>query len=280
MQDYDKLSGDQLLAKLEDLSNDGDESASMVIGELLFGKSPKISRDEKRACDMFERFHTKYSEAAHNFATCFYRKSSGRKHDYARARKEYRRAIEMGWKDSSCALGNMLIEGQGGNPDIQQGLALCLVAAEKGVAHAQTDYGTYFLTGKFVRKDAVKARLWLDRAAKQSHPNAAYLLAQIHLFGDGTKKDGDKATYWFEIAHEKGRFDAAYQLGLIYLAKLVVDIDGEQRFYSAYFDDTMKWLQIASSNDPNIKKRQAANELIAAIDALKAASDDQGRITQ
>lgn len=258
----DSMTGDEILASLQKLSDGGDESAEILVAEVLNGGLFGVKRDAKRACDIFERFNKKYSEAAHNFATCFYQNDSGGPQDFVRARAEYANAIAMGWKDSSCALGNMLILGQGGAKDVDRGLSLCLQSAQAGLAHAQTDYGTYYLMGKIVPKDAKIAYTWLQKAADQQHANASSLLAQMYQKGDGVKSDNAKAAELFGVAYKGGRRDAAYNIAMINASWLITKADGKTRLDTAYLTETMKWLEIAAKEDPNPDRQKNASGLL------------------
>jgi uncharacterized protein len=261
----DRMSGDEILTSLKKLSDAGDESAEILTAEVFNGGLYGVKRDAKKACDIFEGFIQKYGEAAHNFATCLYQNDGGRQQDFVRARTEYANAIAMGWPDAPCALGNMMIIGQGGPKDINQGLSLCLQSAEAGVAHAQTDYGTYYLMGKIVPKDAKIAYIWLQKAADQKHANASYLLAQMYQKGDGITSDKFKAAELFAAAYKGKRFDAAYHIAMINASWLITQANGKTQLDTSYLAETMKWLEIAVKVERNPDRQKNAAELLKTL---------------
>ena len=163
VQSADDLEPDAFILALDRLADEGDDSALEVLGEIfsfgLFG----FERDAGRACDYFERVGERRADSLHNQATCYF-SGDGRPQDHARARTLYVAAAEAGWIMSYCAYGNMLVRGEGGPVDAAEGVRLCRMTAASGDADAQTDYGTYLLTGQGVERDPVTARFVLEQA--------------------------------------------------------------------------------------------------------------------
>src|SRR5687767_50224 len=115
----------EAVKELEALEAGGDRTAAALLGEIhMFANRP----DWARGCAHSEKAGL-HASALHNLATCHFL-GKGRPRDLARARSLYGQASELGFAKAACALGNMLIAGQGGEPDIARGLELCRQAAD------------------------------------------------------------------------------------------------------------------------------------------------------
>ncbi len=259
-----KESSPELIAQLEKLSAAKDDGASILLGEIYFAGRFGQSRDEDKACDYFEPLASKYGEAAHNLATCYFT-GGGKRKDKAAARRIYRKAVDLQFPDSSCALGNMMITGQGGDKDVPGGLALCLRAAESGVAHAQADYGTYLLLGKVITKDAATARHWLELAANQKHGNASFLLGQIYWNGDGVTKDRVIAAKWLNVAYQNGRPDASYLLAQEAMTRLIVKQGEKSVIAPEVLTEAIHWLEITQKVNGPPEEQRKAQELLETL---------------
>lgn len=188
------------------------------------------------------------------------------------ARELYAAAAQGRWIMAYCAYGNMLVRGQGGPVDAEQGLALCKMTAAAGDADAQTDYGTYLLTGEGVERDPVTARFMLELAGRQGQANAASLLGQIHMRGDGTPVDYATASEWFETAYRAGRADAAYDNAMA-LARMGFRKEGDDSVVIAeHLSEAISWFEIAAEVDPSEEKRARSLEMIENSRRLIAAS--------
>jgi len=77
-------------------------------------------------------------------------------------------------------------------------------AGEKGNRRAQYQLGLLYARGDGVKKDFIKARECLYKAAVQGHPKAQFYLGQMYAFGDGGKKDYAEAATWFWLATTMG----------------------------------------------------------------------------
>ena len=259
------------IASLEELGEAGDASALEALGE-LFGKGVSgIARDPDRACDYFEQVEAERGDTQHNIATCYY-DGVGRPRDHVRARLHYRRAIAAGYTQARCALGNMLIRGQGGDIDVARVMALCREAAEAGIADAQADVGTYLLIGEHIERDPVAARSWLEQAGEQGQPNASYLLGQIYHKGDGVERDLDRAQSWFERAHASGRPDAAFQIFRMLFQRGYVSDAKRARIDPGVLEEAIEWARIAAETEPDPAHRKLAREAPEAIGRILAAA--------
>lgn len=259
----------ELLAALDGVAARDDFSAIEFLGEIynfgLFG----VAADPARACEFFARAAPHRPDAAHNFATCHFT-GRGWPLDLVAAREWYTRAAQGGWTTSYCALGNMLVRGEGGASDPENGVALCRLAAERGDPDAQTDLGGYLLTGRGVARDPVAARGWLEQAAGKRQPNAAFLLAQIYWKGDGVAEDRAVARHWWEVSHEAGRPDAAFWVLQAVLMAMIDNSGPEPKLDRSMLDEAIAWAEIVAEDEPDPTARGKAADLLPGLRRLKA----------
>ena len=134
------------------------------------------------------------------------------------------------------------------------GISFNVLALEEGFAEqifgVLVILGRLLYKGEVIPKDIKKAIEWLDRAAAQKNPYAAYLAGKIYLTEDEVK-DIQKAIRSFKIAAENGNDYAEYQLGKIYLYGKDVPRDT---------DTAMYYLQLAAEHG-----NQYAAQLIHSI---------------
>lgn len=94
--------------------------------------------------------------------------------------------------------------------------------AEGGDARAQVQLGTLHYHGHGVPENDALALQWYDRAARQGHAQAQYLLANLYAFGHAGVPEGHDAmrvaAQWYFEAARQGHMDAQYSLGLLFLA--------------------------------------------------------------
>src|SRR5699024_5539805 len=96
--------------------------------------------------------------------------------------------------------------------DTSNGLHWLERAARNGSTDAAYRMGKVYLTGRSVRKDAVKAAEYLRHAADNNHPWANYLLGKLYLTGNGVPKDEEAAWNCFRMADAFGHPYAQYIL--------------------------------------------------------------------
>lgn len=247
------------------LAESGDTGAAEFLGEALMRGEFGFAADPAKACDWHERASGVRGDAAHNIALCF-EKGRGRAENKVRARELYARAATLGWTQSKCALGTMLISGSGGARDVARGLALCREASEAGDANAQTDYGGYLLVGEVVPRDFTAALRWLTAAATQNQANAAFLLGQMHWKGDGTPANHAEAARWWRVAFANGRADAAGMMARETFERLIIVRDGKKHVDRSVLPEAKGWLTIASEQEPDPERRAAFAESLKLLE--------------
>lgn len=108
--------------------------------------------------------------------------------------------------------------------NIPESIKLITESADSSFAPAQYLLGKLLYKGEMIPQDLNKAIGYLEKAAEQKNPYAAYLAGKIRLTEDAVK-DSPKAIRNFEIAAENGNHYAEYMLGKIYLYGKEVERD-------------------------------------------------------
>ena len=111
--------------------------------------------------------------------------------------------------------------------DIPEAIRLLTDSADKGFAAAQYQMGKLLYCGEVADQDINRAIDYLEKAAGQKNPYAAYLAGKIRLT-EAEVKDVLWAIRNFEIAAKNGNHYAEYQLGKAYLYGKEVERDYEK----------------------------------------------------
>jgi len=252
------------LSRLEALAGAGDLDAHNLLGELYSGIGG-VQRDRPKSCEHFRIAREARASAAHNYGQCLWEGAFGQR-ELVEARVWYQRGADGGFLQAKCALGNMLIAGDGGPADPERGLALCREAAEAGEPNAQADMGDHYGAGSGVAQDYIEAARWYRLAAAQDQRNAAFQLGALHWNGLGTPVDLEAAGDWFERAYGVGRSDAAK---LVARAALIrageANLDGARRV--ELLNRAGRWLRVAMEEDPDPEERARAAVRLAQVSA-------------
>ncbi|MGD0192048.1 MAG: hypothetical protein ABSD74_15010 [Rhizomicrobium sp.] len=88
--------------------------------------------------------------------------------------------------------------------------------ANSGNAKAELLLGLKLLDGEGVNVNEAEAAKWLERAARQSEPVAAYRLGTLYERGHGVPADPAKAAQWYEVAAKGGNRKAMHNLAVAY----------------------------------------------------------------
>jgi uncharacterized protein len=116
------------------------------------------------------------------------------------------------WQDATGAIARK---------DYAAALRMLEPLAEAGHARAQTQLATLYYHGHGVPESDAQAVVWFDRAARQGHLPAIYLLGNMYAFGHATVPDGydrmQLAAQWYFEAARQGHAEAQYALGVLFL---------------------------------------------------------------
>ena len=116
----------------------------------------------------------------------------------------------------------MLLQGRGVAPSkalargwLMKALSPVQLAAARGVAWTQSDYGDYFADGIVIPQDFRQAVIWYRRSAEQGYSPAQANLGLMHMHGSGVPPDWDEAIEWFRMAAAQGNYAAQENLRLL-----------------------------------------------------------------
>ncbi len=121
----------------------------------------------------------------------------GAKKSYELARQWYEAGAEQNHPECCLALGQMLVQGLGGEEDQQRAAALFKTAADAGNRTAMFELGAMYALGRGVKKNYAKATKYL----RMSRTEQALALL-------------DEAPTWWKPAAEKGIAEGEYQYGV------------------------------------------------------------------
>ncbi len=152
-----------------------------------------------------------------------YLKGEDVEQDLPRAEALLKRSAEQGNCCAKFTLGKAMLDGI--LPlDIPEATKLLTESADAGFAPAQYLMGKLLSQGDLIPQDLQRAIDYLERAAGQSNPFAAYMAGKL-LLTEESIKDVLRAIRNLEIAAESGNDFAEYQLGKLYLYGRDIDRD-------------------------------------------------------
>ena len=94
--------------------------------------------------------------------------------------------------------------------DYAQALPFYRLAAAQGLDGAQCELGLMYGNGSgVIDEDYAETLRWFQLAAAQGHPDALYMVARCHNFGDGVPKNKAAAIRWYRRAAAAGKTEAA-----------------------------------------------------------------------
>jgi TPR repeat protein len=134
--------------------------------------------------------------------------------DPVQARKWYMVADTFGFVPATHAVGEMFLNGYGGEQNTAKAIAYFKRAGGKGYAPSQYALGEiYYFGDAGVAQDKTTAGAWLLAAAKAGYPDALYSVGRMYELGEGgAKADLPKAMIYYKEAAIKGQVDAEVTL--------------------------------------------------------------------
>jgi TPR repeat protein len=259
-------------APLVKLADSGDANAQYYAGVMyIFGRG-KIAKDGARGCAYEEKAAAHRADAMHLVGRC-YQTGVGGAADKAKAEAAYQRAMQMGFPQSKCALGQMLLAEPGRG---ERGLALCKEAAAAGDTDAQLTVADAYDKGVGVKRDPAAAREWYGKAAKHD-PNAARRLGEMWANGDGGKKDTKKALELWMDAEKAGDPLSAILVADQLFSNVTGGKKPEPGRYAfkggvpvADLEVIEHWYREAAEKDPRPEVKKRANYALSILASLKA----------
>ncbi len=120
------------------------------------------------------------------------------------------RAAEQGHVGAMFALGTSLLDGDGVDPNVEEGVRWLERASEAGDEHAPYSLALLHLFGDRVPEDAERGRALARTAAERGHPRAQLLVA-TDLLDDGSAEALAEAKRWLGRATEAPPEDEAHK---------------------------------------------------------------------
>lgn len=202
-------------------------------------------------------------EARILLATLFLHGRGGVVKDEARALQMYREQADAGDPRAQNALGQMLLNGQGGSKNAAEAVRWFTRAAEQNLPAAQSNLGYAYAHGEGVAPDKRRALEYFEKAAAQGVIGAQHNVAWMYQHGEGTPANMPKAFEWYRRASEAGYHKSQFNLGLALMAHVQ---ENEQARTQEHVVEAIKWLILAASgNDATVKSQ--AQEALHAIAA-------------
>jgi len=270
----DAGSPDALLA----LADSGRADAQYFAGVMFMFGRKTVPKDGPRGCAYEEKASATRADAMHLVGLCF-RDGVGGVKDPEKAKAAFARAADMGFPQSKCALGQMLIAEPG---QADRGVQLCKDSALAGDVDAQVLLGNLFLNGGPVKPDHAEARKWLAMAADRKNPEAARRLGEMYANGDGGPKDIKKAMELWQAAEAAGDPTVA----ILVADQLFSDLTGGRTPGAGKYafrggipvndiNVTEDWYKEAQNRDPRPEVKQRAKTAIGVLEAFKTAAAAQ-----
>lgn len=208
---------DDVLEYLDFQSRKGDIRATYNMGKLYYDGSQGMKRDMKAAKAHFMQVARLYwtqegkvkadvpplverfaPRAAGHLGRMFLR-GEGMEQSYAIAKVWFSRGIASGDALSQYSMGLMYLYGLGVPQDAIKAAEYFGPAADADLAVAQTNLGILFLD----QGDVQTAKEYFDLAARNSHIEAYYYLAEIANQGIGRDRSCGTAAAYYKVAAEK-----------------------------------------------------------------------------
>jgi TPR repeat protein/serine/threonine protein kinase len=152
----------------------------------------------------------KVAELGYQLGEAYYR-GEGKKQSFQRAADFYRKAAELGNRDSQYVLGYLLVENKTGANDRAQGVNWYRKAEAYGHLDARNSLALCYKKGVGIAKDEAKAVQLFRDAANAGHVAAMVNLAACYEKGEGVAEDVEQAIAWYEKAAAKNSSRAAEQ---------------------------------------------------------------------
>jgi hypothetical protein len=161
--------------------------------------------------------------------------------DHSRAREMFASLAERGMAQAQYLYAYMLLFGQGGERNPEEGMSQLRLAVVGRNAAATALLGDLYRRGQEVPQDNRKAAQFYRIAADQGHAAAQYALAALYNRGSGVAEDPAEAAMWFSRAAAQGFAPAMRSLAALYFNGRGVTRDPARAY---------AWLELAQRNLP------------------------------
>lgn len=206
----------------------GDAAAQTLLAE-IYSRGLGVPRDRAEAAKWYMKAAEQgVPEAQMQYALILLRDNP----DEARKSKALelmKAAADSGNGHAQFNYAQMLVDARPGSQSLKDAYRYFHLAAEKGIADAQYAVSQYLAngTGGIVR-DAVQARVWMTKAARQNFDTAQFELGQWYLHGIGGERDLEKAFSWTLRAARAGNIAAQAAVAKLYWGALGTEPDEKE----------------------------------------------------
>lgn len=137
--------------------------------------------------------------------------------DEAKAKDYLTKAVEGGHKLAAFNLAQLIFSKARTDEERKKAYDLFVQAADAGLADAQYAVSQFLANGTGgVQFDEAKARMWLEKAARQNYDTAMLDYASWLIDGIGGERDYEAGFLWMKRAAEGGNVAAQRQLARLY----------------------------------------------------------------
>ena len=130
------------------------------------------------------------------------------------------KAADAGKNQAWYDIGFVYSNGLGVEMNMTEAMKYFRKGAEAGNADCQTSMGMFYQAGERipggVKADLAEAAKWYRMAAEQNHAEAIFHLAQLYMRGEGVQQNAAEAVRWFRKGADLGNSDAQWYLGRCY----------------------------------------------------------------
>lgn len=218
---------------LEQDSDAGDGSASVVLGELYEVGWQGLPKDYERAAELYLKAVQQEMQLAEGRLGYLYLKGLGVAQDREEADRWFRRAaLTIAYLPDEMRLLNINhVFAHRGFPRAFEDALHWVREVDAWDARKQYELSLRYRDGKGVLQDQKLAYRLLRKAASNDLPQAQYELARAYYSGRYVAKDAEMGLFWMFQAADNGHVPAQEELGLRYAEGR----DVEQNDWKAYY---------------------------------------------
>ncbi len=194
----------------------GDAEAMTLAAEIL-SRGLGVSQDLSQAAQLYSKAAEKGVLESQFQTALFMLQGKYLTKDEAKARAYLEKAVAGGHALAAFNLGQLVLSKATSDAERKKAYDLFLRAADAGLADAQYAVSQFLANGTGgVAFDEAKARVWLEKAARQNYDTAMLDYASWLIDGIGGKKDYPAGFAWMKRAAESGNVAAQRQLARLY----------------------------------------------------------------
>mgnify|MGYP000503808855 CR=1 FL=1 len=217
---YQEGSSTMRLATLEEAARLGHTGAMSQLGRAYLRGEGVPANPVKGRVWLERAAEAGNLHAAQTLGSAYLHGEDGVERDTAQARRLLERAVDAGDVNAERDLGYALIKpgDSGFPPDIERGLRLLTIAAQKGDRYAMELLGRTYLEGSDgIQPDPENAQVWLARAAERGDLSSMTALGSGYLDNTLPGGDAEQGMRYLEQAADQGDDTARAKLGSLYL---------------------------------------------------------------